>query len=209
MKILMICGSPRPQKSTSQYLLNALKERLDQKNEVLIYQAVGAKSNGEQAILENIEDTSVIVLAFPLYVDGIPGSLLRMMNNIEAQIKEHKIDCKLYVIANNGFYDARQNTIAIDMAWKWCEKCGMKKGRAIGVGAGEMVQAAPLGAGPSKNLGGVIEQLTEDISSRNSGETIFVEPNFPRFLYKMAAHSGWHRSAKKNGLKIADIKKQM
>ena len=92
MKILMICGSPRPQKSTSQYLLNALKERLDHKNEVLIYQAVGAKSNGEQAILENIEDTSVIVLAFPLYVDGIPGSLLRMMNYIEAQIKEHKID---------------------------------------------------------------------------------------------------------------------
>lgn len=207
MKILMICGSPRPQKSTSQYLLNALKEKLDAENEILVCHVSGVNSNVEQVVLDNIEDAKVMVLAFPLYVDGIPGSLLKVLSNIESRIKEYKFDCKLYIMVNNGFYDVKQNSIAIDMVWKWCEKCGLKKGRALGVGAGEMVQMAPLGVGPSKDLGGVMEQLTDDIRSISSGEKVFVEPNFPRFLYKAAAHSGWRKSAAKNGLKPADIKK--
>lgn len=207
MKILMLCGSPRPQKSTSHYLLNVLKERLCNENEILMCSIAEKNSDIERTVLENAEDIDVIVAAFPLYVDSIPGSFLKVLENIEEQIKEHKIDCKLYVIVNNGFYDAKQNSIAIDIMWNWCEKCGMTKGRAMAVGAGEMVQGIPLGAGPMKNLGNAMNQFTEDIQHRNSGETIFVEPNFPRCLYKTAAHMGWHKSAKKNGLKISDIKK--
>lgn len=85
----------------------------------------------------------------------------------------------------------------------------MEKGSALGVGAGEMAQMAPPGVGPSKNLGDVIEQLTGDIRNAKSGGTILTEPNFPRFLYKMAAHMGWRKSARKNGLKPADLKRRI
>lgn len=206
MKIIMVCGSPRPQKSTSQYLLDALKERLDSEHEVIMCHAAMRNGSAEQLILENMKDTKAMVLAFPLYVDGIPGSLLHTMKNIEQQLKEVRSDCKVYVLVNNGFYDARQNAIAIDMVWNWCKRSGLEKGRAVGLGAGEMAQVTPLGVGPSRNLGSLIEQLSKDIRGRNSKETLFVEPNFPKLLYKMAAHRGWRKSIKKNGLKVADIR---
>lgn len=207
MKILMICGSPRPQKSTSHYLLNILKERLSDDNEVLMCSMAEKNSDIERIVLDNAEDVDVMVVAFPLYVDSIPGSFLKVLKNIEEQIKKRKVNCKLYVIVNNGFYDAIQNNIALDIMWNWCKKCGMTRGRAMGVGAGEMVQGIPLGAGPLTNLGHTMDKFTEDIRHKNTDETIFVEPNFPRFLYKTAAHIGWHKTAKHNGLKVSDIKK--
>lgn len=128
MKIIMICGSPRPVKSTSQYLLDVLSKRLGGENEILLCRAVGTKANARQVVLDNIEDTDAIVLAFPLYVDGIPGSLLQVLRDIEMQMKGQKVNCRLYVIVNNGFYDAGQNKIAIDMAWKWGKDAAWKKG---------------------------------------------------------------------------------
>lgn len=209
MKMIMICGSPRLQKSTSQYLLNTLKENLSNEHEIIMCNAAGGTDSAEHLIGKHIQDTKAIVLAFPLYIDGIPSSLLQVMKNIELQIKGNKSDCKLYVIVNSGFYDARQNAIAIAMVWKWCKYCGLEKGRAVGLGAGEMAHAAPLGIGPSKNLGRVIKQLTADIRVGNSGEAIFVEPNFPRFLYITAAHIGWRKGIKANGLKAADLKMRL
>lgn len=208
MKILMICGSPRRKNSTSQYLLQGLKEKISDGNEILMANVAESYDKTVEIIVNNIADTKAIVLAFPLYVDGIPSNFLEVLINTEKVIKGKKTDCKVYAIINNGFYDARQNGIAIDMILKWCEKSGMKMGYAIGVGAGEMVQEAPLGHGPATNLGKVIDQLSVDILKGKSGETIFVEPNFPRFLYKIAAHFSWRKQAKGNGLKSSDIKKR-
>lgn len=204
MKIIMLSGSPRPKKSTSQYLLNYLFEKLHN-HEVIMVSILQEKECVDQ-IKKHLQDADIMVVAFPLYVDGIPGKLLRVMKEIEMQaLSTH---CQLYIVVNNGFYEAKQNHIAIDMTWKWCEKCGIKKGYAIGVGAGEMAQVAPLGVGPSKNLGLAMTQLVSDIESFKKRDTQWVEPCFPRCLYKIVAHSGWRRSIKKNGHKVSEIRKK-
>lgn len=200
MKILMICGSPRRKNSTSQYLLQALAGKLKEDAEVVLCQMA------DPNIAENIEDSQAVIAAFPLYVDGIPAGFLEALKNAEAAIKQKRVSAKAYVIVNNGFYDAVQNEIAIHMFWKWCEKCGLEKGCALGVGAGEMVQMAPLGHGPSANLGRAVDRLAEDIRQGSSRETVYIEPNFPRFLYKMSGNITWKQKIRKNGLKVSDIK---
>lgn len=207
MKILMICGSPRVTGSTSMYILEALKENLENQNEIIIYETSKLEAQNQmQQMISDIQSSDSIVLAFPLYVDGIPSNLLEVLKNIETSKSGKQKEIMVYSIVNNGFYDAVQNSIAIDMIWNWCEKCNMKKGRALGIGAGGMAQTAPLGHGPSVNLGKSLERFVADIMERKTGETIFTEPNFPRFLYQLAAHTGWRQQAKKNGLKVSDIK---
>ena len=209
MKIIMICGSPRKDQSSSQFLLEGLEKKLSQNNEIIINQMKDYEDSNK--ITYDLINADGIILAFPLYVDGIPASFLDTLQNIETAIKENNmhINSKVYVIANNGFYDGKQNNIAIQMIWKWCDKCGLQRGTAIGVGAGGMVKMVPIGQGPSLNLGRALDKLAKDVIDRKSSETMFVEPNFPRFLYKFAAHGNWRASAKKNGLKVGDLRRRL
>lgn len=220
MKIIMLCGSPRKEQSTSHFLLHAFKERVTKNNEIIVRQMSEYKDHDK--IIEDMNGANAIIVAFPLYVDGIPASLLSVLIEIEKVIKEKvkkvvneenikakQLNTKVYAIINNGFYDARQNEIAIQMVWKWCEKCGLQKGTAIGVGAGGMIKMAPIGRGPSVNLGRAFDKFAEVILDRNSCDDIYVEPNFPRFLYQIAAHGNWRAAAKRNGLKVGELRRKV
>lgn len=210
MKTLLISGSPRMSKSTSVYLLNAIKDRLGENNETMLFElSKNVDNKTAKKIIENLSDADNIVVAYPLYVDCLPSHLLSALKYIEENMESRKNEIHVYQIVNNGFYDAQQNSIAIDIVWQWCRKCSMKKGAALAVGAGEMAQQAPLGHGPSTNLGKAVDGLVQNIMNNNSKDTVYVEPNFPRFLYKMAAHMGWRRQAKNNGLKVSDILKRL
>ena len=206
MKTLLISGSPRMSKSTSVYLLNAIEDKLGENNETILFElSKNVDNKVTKKIVENLSDTDNIVIAYPLYVDCLPSHLLSALKYIEKNIKSRENNMHVYQIVNNGFYDAQQNSIAIDILSQWCRKCRMKKGVALAVGAGEMAQQSPLGHGTSTNLGRAVDVLVQDIMNKNSKDTVYVEPNFPRFLYKMAAHMGWRKLAKANGLKVSDI----
>ena len=204
MKIVMLSGSPRPQRSTSMYLLQALKEKLAEGNEIVILQAIAQNT---AAIVEALSGCNALVIACPLYVDGVPSNLLEVLRAVEAAKIRGRIKTMVYFIVNNGFYEARQNSIAIRILWHWCDQSGFSRGYAIGVGAGELVQAAPLGHGPSANLGKAIALLAEDIPLRMEAEWSYIRPNFPRFLYKLAAHHNWRKQAHANGLTNAEIRR--
>lgn len=205
MKIVMVCGSPRVKDSTSMYVLNALKEKLEDGNEIHIFQPLGPDEI--EPLIKEIPGSDILLFAFPLYIDSIPSHLLEVLTAIEGAKPGETEKMKACLIVNNGFYDAVQNGPAIDIFWNWCDKCGIKRGCAIGLGAGEMTKMAPLGQGPCVNLGNALQQFVEDIRETCDGKTTFVEPNFPRFLYKAAAHFGWRKLARGNGLRASDIRR--
>lgn len=210
MKTLLISGSPRMSKSTSVYLLNDIKEKLGEENKVVLYELTKNGDNSlSKEIIQNLKDANNIVIAYPLYVDSLPSHLLSALKYIEENMDKKDNDIYVYQIVNNGFYDAAQNNIAVDILWQWCKKCGMKKGAALAVGAGEMSQAAPLGHGPATNLGKAVDVFVDDILNKNIKDTVYIEPNFPRAMYKMAAHMSWRKQAKGNGLKASDIMRKL
>ena len=69
-----------------------------------------------------------------------------------------------------------------------------------------MVHAAPLGKEPLAKVDGALKQMAEDIKNSRSGDTIFVKPSFPRFLYTFIGNLSFTAESKKNGLSKADIK---
>lgn len=205
MNVVLLCGSPRAKKSNSAYLLEQLSHRMGGSLRVETRQAAATASGVNERTAELVAASDALVVALPLYADAIPSALYEVLDQIRARVLETGSTPTVYLIVNSGFYEARQNELAIEMLWNWCDACGMRRGRALAAGAGEMSHAAPMGTGPLKNLGRALDELARAIERRESGETMFVEPNFPRMLYRMAGHRSWNAQAKKNGLKPRDL----
>lgn len=212
MKIAMINGSPKPGKSNSDIMLKILDPLINTGNEITYFNMNKRPLTPEQ--YSELCRMDTLIIAFPLYVDGIPSHLLRMLVTLEAYMRaEREKEIYVYAILNNGFFEGQQNHIALEIIKNWCIRSGLHFGQGLGQGAGEMmdfIEKIPLGQGPLKNLGRAMENLANNIHSRTTDESKLFSPNFPRFAWRFAAtHSFWNATAKKNGLKKKDIKRRL
>jgi multimeric flavodoxin WrbA len=207
MKIALINGSPKAKNSASENILKSLKDLLINNHTISEYNF--RKPSVDNKEIEQIETCDVIVLAFPLYVDGIPSHMVSCLYEMETRLKASpKRDIKVYALVNCGFFEGIQNSLALEMVENWCEKCSVSFGQGIGVGAGGMLTAianVPDGKGPKKNIYKALKELSNNISTFTSAKNIFVTPNFPRFAYKLAAEAGWRQVIKSNGLSRKDL----
>ena len=198
MKILFLNGSPKHSGSASERLIAALSLRFE--NDATTLRAMGADGKD---FIEKIAGVDALVIVFPIYVDGLPSHLLHLLYEAKDKIKSINPNVKVYGVANCGFYEGRQNALALEMLQHFCTAAGIQWGQGLGVGAGGMTGAVSVsvGAGPLKSFGLALDKLAASIQNGASGEDFFVEPNFPKFLYKLGGHSGWKRQGKDNGLK--------
>ena len=208
MKIALINGSPKAGKSNSGWFLEKLEEYLNKGHEIDRYNVVKKGITDCRALYQ----MDAIVFAFPLYIDAIPSHLFRMMAEMEKSANGEKAPF-VYTIVNNGFYEGKQNRIALDIIKNWCARAGLRYGQGIGQGAGEMmgfVDTVPLGHGPLKNLGKAIKDLAQNIEAGKGGEDRLFSPNWPRFAWRIqATHLYWHKRAKGNGIIIRSIKNRI
>lgn len=204
MKIALINASPKRGDSASRTLLQALEKCLHD-TEIIWHDS--ASGDGEE-LLRAVGGCSALVFAFPLYVDGIPANLLRQLEQVCPSVAQAAPEAKVYALVNNGFYDGCQNALALEMMQYFTQEAGLTWGQGIGVGAGGMLQSAPIGKGPLTRLGKTMGALADTILQRSSAENITIDPNFSRFFYMQAAHMGWRFQAKNNGLKKSELYKR-
>ena len=204
MNISIILGSPKKGESTSQILTKYLMYLLQKENaEVLKVDSIAFKP--EQ--ITKAVNSDVLVFVFPLYLDSIPSHILRFM----AELEKHSFNKEtvVYCVINNGFYEGKQNHIAVEQMKNWSKKVNVIWGQAMGVGAGEMIpfiKDVPLGHGPNKNMGTALKNLSLNIINKNTGTDMYVSPNWPRLLWKIQASLFvWYPRAKKNGLSKKDL----
>lgn len=211
MKRAYINGSPKPANSTSEFLLSAVKKQLQDPSDFFDYNVKKQKLTPE--ICAQLRDCDTWIMAFPLYVDGIPAHLLSVLLELEQMLthQQHR-EITVYALVTCGFYEGRQTRLAIAMLQSWCDKSGLIWGQAVGNGAGEMLNVnrkIPLGRGPNTNLGKALEQLCRNITNSHSGEPLYLSPNFPRLGWKITStYMFWHPQAKANGVSLKEIKRK-
>jgi multimeric flavodoxin WrbA len=144
MKIALINGSPKHEGSASGIILEALRCRLSGDCE---FAAGHAAKDGVAGVRETVAGCGAIVFAFPLYVDGIPSHLLRVLDSIQGEVAVLAPKAVVYAIANNGFYEGRQNALALEMMRHFCDASGLAWGQGMGAGGGGMMDSAPIGGG--------------------------------------------------------------
>lgn len=208
MKIIIINGSPKTIKSNSEILGNYLFPLLKENN-IKKYYSIYFQLNDKTK--NEIYNSDVLIFIFPLYVDGIPSNLLKLLVNFE---KENVVrpETKIYCIVNNGFYEGKQNFLALLHMKNWCKKVNAKWGQGIGIGSGELLpylKKFKLGQGPLKNLEKTLNILSRNILTLNSDKNIYITPNWPRSLYFIQGSISWILKARKNNIKIRELFKKL
>ena len=204
MKIGIINGSPRGGKSNSEILIKYLCSLL-KGHQINKYYSFFSKIDSE--IKSEIHNADALIFAFPLYVDSIPSHLLDTIVKFEEE-KIINSKTKIYCIVNNGFFEGKQNQLAILQMKNWCEKIGAEWGQGVGIGAGEILsylEKVPLGKGPLKNLGKVLNLFSGNVKALKSDSEIYINPNWSRMLYWIQGSVAWIIKSRKNGLKIRDL----
>ena len=207
MKITIINGSPKTVKSNSEILGNYLFPLLKENN-IKKYYSIYFQLNDKTK--NEIYNSDVLIFIFPLYVDGIPSNLLKLLVKFE---KENIVrpETKIYCIVNNGFYEGKQNFLALLHMKNWCKKVNVKWGQGIGIGSGELLpylKKFKLGQGPLKNLEKILNRLSRNILTLNSDKNIYINPNWPKILYFIQGSISWILKARKNNLKIRELFKK-
>ena len=207
MKIIIINGSPKTIKSNSEILGNYLFPLLKENN-IKKYYSIHFQLNDKTK--NEIYNSDVLIFIFPLYVDGIPSNLLKLLVNFE---KENVVrpETKIYCIVNNGFYEGKQNFLALLHMKNWCKKVNAKWGQGIGIGSGELLpylKKFKLGQGPLKNLEKILSRFSRNILTLNGDKNIYINPNWPKSLYFIQGSISWILKARKNNIKIRELFKK-
>jgi hypothetical protein len=215
MKVVGIVGSPKSKGSMSAALLEAVFSHLEgAETECVLTSGLDAGGTPEVAadVTARMLDADAVVLTFPIYVDGLPSHLLRLLEAVGTGLREKNPDgdgkpATVYVVANCGFFEPEHTGPAIEQVRLWCEMTGLKFGRAFALGGGGIGARIPVGRGPLRRAGKAARSLANSILALESGETLSVRIGIPRFLYILGGHRGWNAAAKRRGLTKDDLLK--
>lgn len=205
-KIVLLNCSLRAGNSNSKKFLDRLSSNIRGNTESI---NLSTYINRYDELAEKLAGAGTIVLGIPLYVDGIPSALLRVMERLENYRTAG--EKSIYVVSNMGFYESSQLKNLMGMVKSWCEKCSFIYGGGLAIGAGEMIGSIIISTdkGPAKNAAEGLNKLSAAINDLKEIEDIYADAyRFPRALYMFAADMGWPKGAKKNGLKRKDLYRQ-
>ena len=90
-------------------------------------------------ILNALKTAGKAVFVMPLYVDGVPFHVLPFLKEMEGFCKENGLRFKVYVIANNGFIEGKQNEPLMRVMENFCARAGLAWCGGVGIGGGVML----------------------------------------------------------------------
>lgn len=135
MKTLLVDCSPKKSLSTSSYLLSTLSFQLTGEKEKL-----KLLPKNYDSVCRSMQNADAIVLAMPIYVDGVPASVLRFFEYVQNfRTENHLPPLKVYGLVNCGFYEGEQTKTCHRIIENWCNRCGFHYMGGVGQGAGEMI----------------------------------------------------------------------
>jgi multimeric flavodoxin WrbA len=204
----LLVGSPKGPSSTSNSLGTFLLERLQQNGvtteKKYICQCLG--SENRTALLRLVDESDLIILAFPLYVDSLHSQVIETLELIVEHEKTKHEFCKksFAAIANSGFPGAQHNDTALAVCRLFAKQAGFNWAGGLAMGGGGMIAGLPLDemGGQARNQKKALEIAAEALSR---GEPIPKEAvvlmsklGFPRWLYIWMGNRGWKQEAKKH-----------
>lgn len=134
-KTVLINCSPKRKLSVSGFLMRCAGLTVRGKKEYLHLRTPA----DHPAILEALRTAGKVVFIAPLYVDSVPSHMLPFMKEMEAFCRENSLRLKVYVIANNGFIEGKQNEPLMRVMENFCVRSGLEWCGGIGIGGGVML----------------------------------------------------------------------
>jgi hypothetical protein len=224
-RALLIVGSPKVKSpSTSGVMGGYLLERLREQGwecETVTLTARLLKDEGESELLRAVDHASLVILAFPLYIDAFPFLVTRALERIAAHRRQAAgflPGQRLAVLCQNGFPEAHQNALALAICRQFALQCGMGWQGALAMGGGEaLCSGEPLSAGASRGrppAGHLMKALDLTAAALAAGHPVPAAaqelirkspiPLFPfaawRWLFRLVGSRHWQQRAARFGV---------
>ena len=153
---------------------------------------------------ELIKGADSVIMALPLYVDGVPSRVIEFMNAY-AKFNE-KNDAgkpKFYFIINCGFMEHEQNNTAIKILRSFSEKSGFAFGGGISIGSGAMI----LGTDEAAKVKELLKKLAAEAEKQEDiKEALQINVNMPKEKFRVVFNQVWIDVAAKKGLTEEDLR---
>ena len=208
-RTVLLNGSMRNRNGNSAKLAKQLAARLEDEVESVDLKDWMKDMSG---LVRKLEDAPAIVFCIPLYVDGLPSQVIRLMEKFGQEYRGGVK--KIYVLANMGLYESSQLVNLFYAVTQWSRKMGFEYCGGLGVSAGELIgglmEMIPFGRGPIRKTAEGMDLLARAINSGSRTYDIYAEPKgFPKWLFIQIANNNWDRLAKKNGIDPKELYRQL
>ena len=134
-KTVLINCSPKRKLSVSGFLMKCAGVLIRGEKEYMQLRTPADRD----VILQSLKTAGKAVFVIPLYVDGVPSHMLPFMREMEDFCRENGLRLKVYVIANNGFIEGKQNETLMQIMENFCVRSGLEWCGGIGIGGGVML----------------------------------------------------------------------
>ena len=134
-KTVLINCSPKKKLSVSGFIMRCAGLMIRGKKEYMHLRTPG----DHEGILQALKTAGKVVFMVPLYVDGVPSHVLPFLKKMEAFCRENGLRLKVYVIANNGFIEGKQNEPLMQVMENFCTRGGLEWCGGVGIGGGVML----------------------------------------------------------------------
>jgi multimeric flavodoxin WrbA len=211
-RALLLVGSPRTRKSTSQslggYLLEQLSARNIQTETIYIHTSLRSPER-MRVLLEAVDAADLVALAFPLYVDSLPAPVVEALEHIAVHRSGRGQTHRqlLAAISNCGFPEAHHNATALAICEMFARQTDFAWAGSLALGAGQgLVHGMPLAEldGRAIPLKKSLEMAAEALANGNSipsgAADLLAKPVIPPWLYRLSGIYGWRQQAKQYGV---------
>ena len=193
-KLIILNGSPRAAKSNSKRYAEIFSQHYQSPVE---YFNISKQNHNE--ISDVLSDCSDVLLVFPLYVDGIPVTLLNFLKTLEK--KQIQNTTCVSVLVNCDLYESEQNDVAVEMIKLFCRQNGWLFGSTLRIGSGEAILDTPF----KFMVVSKIKKLCHSIYKKEYQELHTSMP-ITKKMYLKASTTYWINYGKKNGITEEQMK---
>jgi hypothetical protein len=207
-KALLLVGSPRGMASVSHSLGNHLLSMLETRGvaikKLLVYPALTDEKKMAE-LLAAVDTCSLLILAFPLYVDHLPAPLIELLRRIaeRRQGRQASAPPAMAAIVNCGFPETTHCAPAMEITRIFAKSAGFRFLGCLALGMGGAVGNRDLA-----KAGGIVRHqvnaLAKAAACLADGEEIpaaviglMGKAMMPRWFYNLVADWGWKRGARK------------
>lgn len=217
--IVFINASPKTtDKSLSKHLNEMVSREFDRSRSCQSF-IEPRKSLANHTTLDDfnkLTEADAVVIAFPLYFYGLPGILMRFLEDYYqftmVQGKPSK-NPKVYAIINCGFPEPEINRDALRVIGSFCRQINAQFRFGVLIGGGGMLletKEAGFMKKTKQTLEKAFAKIAQDTQDHHLEkiDTIHIVIKFPKVLFKIMGSLNWIQAAHKNGLKKKDLYRQ-
>jgi len=216
-KVVLISASPKVDQdwAVSAFLANRGDAYL--KNASVSAEVVQVRSSlmhhKTQEAFEIVQAADAIVLVFPLYFFCMPAMLTRFLQDFAGAYPTADKESRVYAIINCGFPESGINMEAMRVVECFARQTGRLFLGGVMIGGGGMLigaKDAPFMRPTFELVDALFVRVARDTLSETPehGQITESSPKFPRWLYILGGHAGWHSMARKNHIKPKEIRRK-